>query len=163
MSKHKKGGRAAIVIAIVCFVAAAAILIGLFLMQQAANPDPSPNNPDNSETNTDEFPDVDWVYWQSVNPDVIGWVTVPGTNIDSPIVQAHEDDPDYYLHHDVYKNYNVYGCPYLDAGCISLGLEAPNCVIFGHHMNDGTVFSAFASYSEPAFCQRTFSDFVTVT
>ena len=92
---------------------------------------------------------IDWNYWQSVNPDVIGWIEVPGTKIDSPIVQAHEDDPTFYLNHDVYGNWNVYGCPYLDAGCEAAGgLASPNAVIFGAHMDDGSMFAAFANYSD---------------
>ncbi|MEI3232096.1 MAG: hypothetical protein V8S24_13235, partial [Gordonibacter pamelaeae] len=31
---------------------------------------------------------IDWAYWTSVNPDVIGWIEVPGTSIDGPIAQA---------------------------------------------------------------------------
>ena len=85
---------------------------------------------------------------------MIGWVTVPGTNIDQPIVQAHADDPTYYLHHDIYKNYNIYGCPYLDSECEELGFESKNAVIFGHHMNDGSIFSAFAEYSDQEYAEE---------
>ena len=53
--------------------------------------DPSPSL--TVEDAEDGFPAVDWEYWQDVNPDVIGWVTVPGTPIDYPIVQAHADAP----------------------------------------------------------------------
>lgn len=83
----------------------------LYSMEQSGNPDPVPGKA--VALDPYGFPEVDWDYWRSVNPDVIGWVTVPGTNIDSPIVQAHSDDPEYYLHHDVYRKYNVYGCPTL--------------------------------------------------
>jgi sortase B len=100
------------------------------------------------------FPDVDWEYWQGVNPDIVGWVTVPGTNIDYPIVQAHADDPSYYLHHDIYRNYNVYGVPYVDADCEDLGLSAQNVYIYGHHMNNDTMFSAFANYSDKDFANE---------
>lgn len=83
----------------------------LYSMEQSGNPDPVPGKAVSLDPYG--FPEVDWEYWKSVNPDVIAWVTVPGTNIDSPIVQAHSSDPEYYLHHDVYGKYNVYGCPYL--------------------------------------------------
>lgn len=101
----------------------------------------------------DGFPEVDWDWWQSVNPDVIGWVTVPGTVIDYPVVQAPADDPDYYLKHDVYGEENFYGCPYLDAACADAGFDSPVCYIFGHHLDDGTMFSAFASYADRAFAE----------
>ena len=40
-----------------------------------------------------------------------------GTDINHPILQAHASDPDYYLHHDIYRNYNPLGALYLDAEC----------------------------------------------
>lgn len=101
----------------------------------------------------DGFPVVDWTYWQSINPDVIGWVTVPGTVIDYPIVQAPTDDPDYYLKHDVYGEENFYGCPYLDAACAEEGFDSQVCYIFGHHLDDGSMFSAFGSYSDKTFAE----------
>ena len=36
-----------------------------------------------SSAGADEEPDaVDWEYWRSANPDIIGWVSVDGTAID---------------------------------------------------------------------------------
>lgn len=149
MISRKIRGRIALSIAAVLLLTALAAVLCLWQMSTSANPEPSPNA--DEQVYDDGFPVIDWDYWRSINPDIIGWVTVPGTNIDSPIVQAHADDPGYYLHHDIYKNYNVYGCPYLDADCEESGFDSQNAVIFGHHMNDQTVFSAFASYSDKAF------------
>lgn len=59
----------------------------------------------------------------------------------------------FYLTHDVYKNWNPYGVPYLDATC-SEGLDSPHVLIYGHHMNDGTVFSDFARFSDRGFAHR---------
>lgn len=118
----------------------------LVSMRQAASP-----LPDDVSFDEDGFPDIDWEYWRSVNPDVIGWVTVPGTDIDQPIVQASTSDPTYYLHHDVYGKWSVYGCPYLDAECAEEGLDSDNAVVFGHHMNDGSMFADFAGYSDAGF------------
>lgn len=104
---------------------------------------------DQPQTKTDDgYPIIDWDYWISINPDVVGWITVPDTNIDYPIVQARDSDPDYYLTHDIYGNYNIFGAIYLDAACAHTGgMQSPNTVIFGHHMNDGSMFADFARYS----------------
>lgn len=97
---------------------------------------------------------VDWDYWQGVNPDVIGWVTVPGTDIDCPIVQAHEDDPDRYLRYDVYGGWNYHGAPYLHWKCGEGGLLCSgNALVFGHHLNDGTMFSALAGFSDRGYAE----------
>ena len=153
MISHKVKSRIAIGICGILLVAAGILGFTLWSMEQAGNPSPGGEA---REVSLDPygFPEVDWDYWKSVNPDVIGWVTVPGTNIDSPIVQAHSSDPEYYLHHDVYGKYNVYGCPYLDAGCETEGFKSYNSVIFGHHMNDQTVFSAFSKYTDAAFAKE---------
>ena len=105
--------------------------------------DPSPSL--TVEDAEDGFPAVDWEYWQDVNPDVIGWVTVPGTPIDYPIVQAHADAPTWYLSHDVYGNWNIYGCPYLDADCEEEGFDSRVAYVFAHHMDDGSMFAPLAS------------------
>ena len=101
----------------------------------------------------DGFPIVDWEYWQNVNPDVIGWITVPGTTIDSPIVQAPEADPDFYLSHDVYGSYNVYGAIHLDAECAETGLDSRNAVILGHHSGnlDAAPFGVIQEYADETF------------
>lgn len=149
----KTKSRIAFTIAGVFLIVAAILGFLYFSMMDKANPDPFPGI-EQVTTAESPFPDVDWDYWKSINPDIIGWVTVPETNIDQPIVQAHKDDPTFYLHHDIYKNYNVYGCPYLDAECEELGLNSKNAVVFGHHMNDGSVFSAFAEFSSQSFAEE---------
>lgn len=101
----------------------------------------------------DGFPEVDWDHWLSVNPDVVGWVTVPSTRISQPIVQAPASDPTYYLEHDVYRQYNPMGCPYLDAGCEE-GLSSTNAVVFGHHWSGGRVFSDFELYGRGSFAEE---------
>lgn len=58
------------------------------------------------------------------------------------------------LDHDVYRGWNPYGCPYLDAGCAGRGIDSPLALMFGHHMNDGSMFSAFANYSDRGFAQE---------
>lgn len=59
---------------------------------------------------------IDWDYWRSVNPDVVGWIRVEGTQIDYPIVQASPDDPDHYLNYDVYNLSEPMGLPLCRCG-----------------------------------------------
>ncbi len=102
----------------------------------------------------DGFPAVDWGYWKGVNPDVIGWITVPGTPIDYPVVQASAADPGHYLDHDVYGNWNYAGCPYLDAACAEGGLlGSKNAVVSGHNLGwgDEALFASIARYTDESF------------
>lgn len=98
-----------------------------------------------------------WDYWKSVNGDVIGWITVPGTDINHPILQAHASDPDYYLHHDIYRNYNPLGALYLDAECEKEGFQSPNAVILGHSLTLGNAVTCFGNiqrYSDKSFASE---------
>jgi sortase B len=102
----------------------------------------------------DGFPAVNWKRWMEVNPDVVGWITVPGTGIDLPIVQAHAEDPCFYLTHDVYGEPNFTGCPYLDAACAETGglLGCRNSVVFGHNMGwSRDMFADLDQFADPSF------------
>lgn len=151
MSSHKSKaiGVVAILVGVALVVVVVTTLWRMHEEVENAMPEPSPNA--DFQAYPDGFPVVDWGYWQEVNPAVIGWVTIPGTNIDLPIVQGPQDDPDHYLSHDVYGNRNSNGCPYLDAECAELGLLSRNSVIFAHHSSNGAMFSELANYSGATF------------
>ncbi len=145
--------RAAFAACLVLTLSGLALALSLLeFSETAGRVDPSPVASIEQEAD-DPFPAVDWDYWKSQNPDVIGWITVPGTGIDLPICQAPASDPTYYLSHDVYRKWNFYGCPYLDADCAEKGFDSPLAMVFGHHMSDGSIFAEMASYSDKAFAQ----------
>lgn len=163
LGNHNRKSRAAFAAAAV-FLAVAAILFGVLLhFYRDASPSPSPNGtPQETATESaggreSEFPTVDWDYWKSVNGDVIGWITVPGTDINHPILQAHASDLDYYLHHDIYRNYNPLGALYLDAECEKEGFQSPNAVILGHSLTLGNAVTCFGNiqrYSDKSFASE---------
>lgn len=85
------------------------------------------------------------------NQDLEGWIRIPNTNIDYPVMQTKEDN-DYYLTHTFeYKN-DRHGTPFIDVRC-TLG-TTDNVIIYGHHMKDGTMFQNLMMYKEPAFCEN---------
>lgn len=99
------------------------------------------------------FAYVDWDYWLSVNPDIVAWVTVPGTAINHVVVQAPAHDPTYYLTHDVYRNWNPHGCPYIDSDCE--GISGYSTYIFGHNMNyNDSMFADFAKFSDSSYARE---------
>ena len=147
--------RLALLASITALIGAAVMGIWLFgVHSRAVDIDPSPvsNTPLECEAD-DGFPVVDWEYWLTVNPDIVAWVSVPGTDIDYPVVQASAADPTFYLDHDVYRGWNPYGCPYVDAACDGVG--GMSAVVFGHNMGGGFVamFADFARYSDEAFAR----------
>lgn len=83
------------------------------------------------------------------NPDMAGWVSIPGTKLDYPVMQT-IDRPDYYLKHDFKNQKSVYGVPYADEGC-DLSEGCPNVIVYGHHMKNGSMFAGLSGYTEESF------------
>lgn len=81
------------------------------------------------------------------NPHCIGWIRIPGTRIDYPLMHT-PDQPQYYLRRNFDGLYSVAGTPFLDHACT---LESENLIIYGHNMNDGSMFAALHSYVEEEF------------
>ncbi len=90
----------------------------------------------------------DFAYLQSVNSDVVGWIQIPGTNINYPIVQG--SDNEYYLTHTYSGTENSGGAIFLDAA-IEDGLDDKNPIIHGHNLKSGTMFSRLNRYSRRDF------------
>lgn len=88
--------------------------------------------------------------WAGLPDEVIAWVEVPGTNIDEPIVQATPDHPNRYLYADVFGE-GGFGTPYIDCDC---SLKGPFTIVYGHHMDDGSVFADFASFSDEDYARE---------
>ena len=84
------------------------------------------------------------------NDDLIGWISIPGTRIDYPVMQT-KDDPDFYLKHAFDKSYSSYGVPYMQENC-DVGIS-DNLMLYGHHMNNGSMFSDLCKYESEDFYQ----------
>lgn len=82
------------------------------------------------------------------NSDFVGWIAIDGTNINYPVMQT-IDSPNYYLKHNFEKKYSNYGVPYVQENCV-LSLS-DNIVIYGHHMNDGSMFADLCKYESEDF------------
>ncbi len=80
----------------------------------------------------------------AMNDDLIGWISVPGTTIDYPVMQ-HKDEKDYYLNKDFNEKYSRWGCIYVREECDVL-TPSDNVVIYGHYKRDGTMFHDLHGY-----------------
>ena len=80
-----------------------------------------------------------------INSDVIGWIKVENSNINYPVMQ----NGDYYLHRNIYKNYSSHGTPYLAEYCNVQ--YSDNLIIYGHHMNDNSMFAQLDDYKKHSF------------
>lgn len=100
--------------------------------------------------NTEQIPDFSSVY--SMNTDTVGWIKVPNTNIDYPVVQFTNND--YYLNHDFDKKYNYRGAIFMDYRNNPIDLDS-NTIIYGHNCYDKTMFSELDQYDNLDFYKKT--------
>lgn len=96
-------------------------------------------------TPTEELPEPLEIYAPILeqNKDFVGWVFIEGTRVNYPVMQR-MDSKNYYLRRSFDGQYSYYGVPY--AFEKATYEEADNFVIFGHHMNNGSMFSDLANY-----------------
>lgn len=83
-----------------------------------------------------------------INSDIIGWLNVPGTAIDYPVVKT--TDNSYYLTHNFNKENSAQGAIFMDFRNIGNG-EDKNTILYGHNMKDGSMFEGLCSYKDEAF------------
>ena len=94
------------------------------------------------------LPEYQEIY--KMNPDLVGWLTIPGINLDMPVVQS--EDSEYYLEHDFFGEKNANGQIILDTLCDPY-TPSYNLVISGHNMRSGKMFGNLANYSSKSFWQ----------
>lgn len=90
-------------------------------------------------------------------PDIIGQIKIPGTKIDYPVMWT-PDNPEKYLRTDFNGDYALCGLPFAAADCrISANPDEPDCtntLIYGHHMQDGTMFAELVDYEKQEFTDK---------
>ena len=80
------------------------------------------------------------------NGDFIGWLTIPGLEVDHPVVQTVWDNS-YYLYRDFNGDDNKNGTLILEAGCDPF-LPSRNMIIYGHKMSSGAMFGTLDKYEK---------------
>lgn len=88
----------------------------------------------------------------TANPNIIGWISIPETSIDYPILQNQADN-DFYLHRDLNGNYLYSGSIFLDS---ENNLDDQNIKnLYGHHMKagykNGLMFREVMNFKDPDF------------
>lgn len=87
---------------------------------------------------------IDFTSLQQQNPDIYGWIQIPDTVIDYPILQSGTDDS-YYLDHTVEGVQGYPGSIYTES-LNSKDFSDKNTVIYGHNMKDGSMFGGLRKY-----------------
>ena len=123
---------------------------GLVRPDETPQPSTAPGEPVDSV----EAPDPSLIAYEKYeavreqNSDFVGWISIDGTNINYPVMQT-VDNPNYYLKRGFEKQHSNYGVPYVQENCM-LGIS-DNIIIYGHHMNNGSMFADLCKYEREDF------------
>lgn len=85
---------------------------------------------------------------REVNPEVVGWILIPDTEVNYPLMQG--ADNDYYLNRTWDHQKNSVGSIYLEH------LNSPeftdfNTIVYGHNMKDGSMFAGLRNYQKQEY------------
>lgn len=104
---------------------------------------------ENNVVEEDTVPDYSPLVEQ--NKDLVGWIKVPNTEINHPVVQYKNND--YYLTHNFEKKYDYRGAIFMDYRNDAVNLDS-NTIIYGHNAYDTTMFSELVKYEDIEFYKK---------
>lgn len=93
-------------------------------------------------------PEIDFASLKAINKDVVGWLYLPDTVINYPVVQG--EDNSYYLKRLVDGSYNANGSLFIDYQN-QMDFSDDNTLIYGHHMDSGKMFATLVKYKSQEF------------
>lgn len=96
---------------------------------------------------------IDFEELQKMNPDIYAWITLPGTEIDYPVLQDPSEDGDFYLNHDAQKNESTAGSIYSES-CNKKDFTDFHTVLYGHDMKDNSMFGSLLLFEERSIMER---------
>jgi len=97
---------------------------------------------------TGEREGIDFDALRAINPSVVGWIVVPGTEISYPIVQG--TDNAHYLHHTFSGARNASGAIFLDHRNRA-DFSDSQIILHGHNMRDGSMFAQLHGWQGDRF------------
>lgn len=91
---------------------------------------------------------VDFTALKDRNSDIVGWLILPDTVLNYPVVQAANNDK--YLRRDLEGKKLTAGTLFADYRCQTVGEDA-NYIIYGHNMRNGSMFKTVTDYKSQEF------------
>ena len=102
-----------------------------------------------AEETGDEDPGIDWVKLKKINPDIVGWIKVPGTRIDYPVLRGSRWNE--YLHKDYKGEYCYAGSIFLQPGA---SFEDKHLILYGHNMRTRSMFGSLHEFESEDFYKK---------
>ncbi len=163
MDKQKKwtGKKVILLIAELFFLAlflVAAVRLGMMaydyhkgdqLYQQASDSFLKEENSD-SNASIDLGISVDFDALTKTNADAIGWILIPDTAVNYPLMQTENNE--YYLKHTYNRTYSDFGSIFLAAECGS-DFADQHSLIYGHNTKNGSMFGSLKKYKDKSYLE----------
>ncbi|MBQ8961240.1 MAG: class B sortase [Ruminococcus sp.] len=86
-----------------------------------------------------------------ITEDMVAWLTIDGTSIDYPVMQASDNVK--YLNTDPFGAYSLSGSIFLDSAC-SPDFSDDYSLIYGHHMELGKMFGALDDFLKESYLKK---------
>ena len=129
-----------IIVGIGLIVAAAAIFINAQIgYKQASDSYQKIEKQYVSDQDASGVPIIDFDALAQTNPEIVGWIYVPGTNNNSKYLNTLFDGTS-----------NASGAIFLDSDDTAPGMVDQQTTIYGHHMNDGSMFNVISDTTDQA-------------
>jgi sortase B len=88
--------------------------------------------------------------FKEINPDFVGWLSIPGVSIDYPVVRGRDNVR--YLDTTFSGSRNPAGAIFMDYRNLD-GFDAPVTVLYGHNMRDGSMFAMLVNFLQRVFLE----------
>lgn len=123
-----------------------------------------PTNTTDDETNTESTQitahKIDFKKLTEINNSIIGWINIPNTSIDYPVVQS--SDNAFYLTHSFDKTRNSAGWIFADFRNRFDGLDK-NIIIYGHNRMDSSMFATLVNTQQDYWYNNLDNKYITLT
>lgn len=148
--KMGNGKKIILVVCIIVFICSSALLLKTAVSEYNNKKmyEDLSNLVSTSEKIEDETTAPDYSALYAKNSDFVGWIKVPNTSINYPVLQC--DDNDYYLAYNFEKQRDARGAIFMDYRNNPVNLDS-NTIIYGHNCYNKTMFSELTKYQKIDF------------
>lgn len=153
--KTKKGIRRFLLIVSACvFIFSAYKLVTIYLDYQKVDKEFSDIRNEytkNKGRKDGDYLMLDWEELLKKNEDVIGWIEVPNTSINYPLLKGRTNDT--YLRTNIDKEYSIAGSIFADANTTNPFIDL-NTILYGHNMKNGSMFADLIKYKDEKYANE---------
>lgn len=154
-TKKQKIRKIVVLIAIVVFIGALYYVLDFYIFGPMRNnaitseiQSIAYNKKDDGGSEDKNGPAQDWDALKAINDEIVGWITIPDTVVDYPVLEHIGDDRynQYYIDKSYKKDGTEFGSIFIDYRSTD-STKSRNVIMHGHNMRDGSQFHTMLNYS----------------